>query len=79
VGETRIRKKGIMAQRTNAIIAESGNRVFVWPLNCTIVGTCSANQCKTSEYIFIIATLLINNIYRGEHETTRSGSRKKDP
>jgi hypothetical protein len=72
-----MRKKGIMAQRTNAMIAESGNRVVLWPLNTTIVGTCSANECRTSEYMFIIATLLINNIYRGEHETIRSGSRKK--
>jgi hypothetical protein len=71
-----MRKKGIMAQRTNAIIAKSGNRVFLWPLNSTIVGKCSANECKTSEYIFIIATLLINNIYRGEHKTTGCG---KDP
>jgi hypothetical protein len=74
-----MREKGIMAQRTNAIIAESGNRVFLWPLNSTSVGKCSANDCKTSEYMFIIATLLINNIYRGEHETTGCGSRKKDP
>jgi hypothetical protein len=62
VGEIHIRKKGIMAWRTNVIIAKSGNRVFLWPLNSTTMGKCSATDCKTSEYMFIIATLLINNM-----------------
>jgi hypothetical protein len=61
--EAAARKRGIRKMKKNQHLAESGNRVFLWPSSPALKGTCAARVEKLGEYpVFLLLDSLIDII-----------------